>query len=90
VEASEKEGVAFSDFYCTAELLAAPLEEVGFITEEELRVPVPSRFQPLDWQTISLNGSFWVSPEVASDSYSFFRTSDLYVTRSDGDQDRPN
>jgi len=90
VQAAESEGVAFSDFYCTSTSFAAPLEEAGFVLEEELGVSIPSRFQPLDWQSTSLNGTFWASPEVAEDSRSFFQTSDFYVTRADCDQDRPN
>lgn len=89
-QAAESEGVAFSDFYCTSQAFAAPLEEAGFILEEKLGISIPSRFQPLDWQSITLNGAFWASPEVAEDSRSFFQTSDFYVTRADGDQDRPN
>ena len=89
-QAAKSEGVAFSDFYCTSPSFAAPLEEAGFVPEEELGLFTPSRFQPLDWQSNSLNGTFWASPEVAEDSRSFFQASDFYVTRADGDQDRPN
>ena len=75
-----KEDAAFADFYCTGLRFGEPLEEFGFSREPS---GLPCLFQPLDLNERPLNAAFH-STEVNFDS------PDLYVTRSDGDQDRPN
>jgi len=90
VEAGEAEGVAFADFFCISEAFAAPLEAVGFVREDKMSGSFPMLFQPLDFRQMWLNGAFWVGSEIARSNRNFFRTPHLYVTSSDGDQDRPN
>jgi hypothetical protein len=82
--------VAFADFYCTSEVFGVPLEAAGFARDDQMPVPLPRLFQPLDFRQTQLNGAFWVNPDLADDRSSFFRSGSLYVTSADGDQDRPN
>jgi len=81
---------AFADFFCTSKRFATPLEDCGFVREDEMLAPLPHLFQPLDFQRTFFNGAFWVNPKIASDRKKFFRDGNLYVTKSDSDQDRPN
>jgi hypothetical protein len=81
--------VSFADFYCTAGRFAAPLERVGF-EREEGDLQLPALFAPLEYEPAPLTGAFRVTPEVDANSVAYFNSSDLYFTRSDGDQDRPN
>lgn len=90
LDAGEAANVAFADFYCTSAAFAVPLEAAGFVREERMSAPLPTLFQPLDLHRMRLNGAFWVAPTIANNSRTFFRTQSLYVTKSDGDQDRPN
>ena len=90
LDAEEALNVAFADFYCTSEAFAEPLEAAGFMQEDRMPAPLPHLFQPLDFGRTQLNGAFWVNPTLADNSHTFFRTRSLYVTSSDGDQDRPN
>jgi hypothetical protein len=90
VEAAEATGVAFADFFCASPVFAAGLEAAGFVREESLPAALPSRFQPLDAARTRLNGVFWAQPAITGDQAAFFQTADLYVTRADGDQDRPS
>ena len=90
VEAGEAHGVAFIDFYCTASSVSSALEAAGFILEDKLSTPLPSRLQPLDLGRKGLAASFWLKPEIASDNDASFSDPALCVTRSDSDQDRPN
>lgn len=76
---------AFVDFYCTSAPFAAALQEAGFHRENP-EAPFPSLFQPLDARRASLTGAFAASGRDAS----LFTGDDVYFTRSDGDQDRPN
>jgi len=81
---------AFADFYCTGPRFARALEGVGFVREEEQPIHLPALFQPLDFRSSVLNCAFKVSPQVAADSRDYFQREDVYFTRSDSDQDRPN
>lgn len=83
-EAAES-AVAFADFYCTSPAFAAPLESAGFAREDPGGPVLPALFQPLDARRTALTGAFW-----ASDGTERFAGRDVYFTRSDGDQDRPN
>jgi hypothetical protein len=90
VRAADGTGAAFSDFYCTSPTFARALEEVGFVAEEELDLPLPGLFQPLDFGRAGLRGAFWIQSSIARSSTEFFQVPELYFTRADGDQDRPN
>lgn len=82
VEAAQREGVVFADFYCTSPRFAAPLERAGFAAVDGL----PGRFQPLDFSDRPIVSNFWAAPRLGVD----FASGDLYVTRADSDLDRPN
>jgi hypothetical protein len=90
VEAGEAAGVAFADFFCTSPVFTAGLEAAGFAREETLPAALPSRFQPLDAGHTRLNGVFWARPAITGGDAAFIQTPALYVTRADGDQDRPS
>jgi hypothetical protein len=89
-EAGREAEAAFADFFCTSPGSAAALEANGFVREENMPAPLPSRFQPLDFHRARLNGAFWIRPEVRQEGSGCLRSAGLYVTRADGDQDRPN
>ncbi|MDX6514199.1 MAG: hypothetical protein QOE36_3703, partial [Gaiellaceae bacterium] len=81
VDAAQATGAAFADFYCAgAGESAAPLEAAGFRREADLHAEVPSRLQPVE------AGRTEIPLAIAGVDAS----APLYVTRSDGDQDRPN
>ena len=90
LDEGEAAQVAFTDFFCTSAAVAPYLEGAGFVREEAMQAPLPSRFQPLDFNHTRLNGVFWIRPDIAGDSQAFFDTPAFYVTRADGDQDRPS
>ena len=79
------ERTAFIDFYCTSGRFAATLERFGFAPEDPA-APLPSLFQPLDPRRARLTGAFGAAGRDAD----LFAGEDVYFTRSDGDQDRPN
>jgi len=81
-------GAAFADFYCTSAASAAPLEAVGFVREDRLPRPLPALFQPLDFRAHPINAAFWMRGRT--DAADLFSDPGLYVTRIEGDQDRPN
>jgi hypothetical protein len=79
------ERTAFADFYCTSEPFAAALTEGGgFVPEAALGISLPALFQPLDARRTALTAALWAGEEGA------FAGDDVYFTRSDCDQDRPN
>ena len=81
VGAAGNAGAAFADFFCAdAAGSTGALEAAGFRREADLDVEVPSRLQPLEPGRTELPLAIaGVDPSAP-----------LYVTRSDGDQDRPN
>ncbi len=81
----DPEQTAFVDFYCTSERFADALVQAGFARENP-DAPLPSLFAPLDARRASLTGAF----AAAGDDAALFAGDDVYFTRSDGDQDRPN
>ncbi|MGH9970447.1 MAG: GNAT family N-acetyltransferase [Pyrinomonadaceae bacterium] len=90
VEAGQEAGVAFVDFYCTSPVFVEPLRSVGFVQEDDFVEPLPNLFQPLEYERQRLNGALWAKPAAASDCVDVFMADDLYLTRADCDQDRPN
>jgi hypothetical protein len=85
---ARQHGAAFADFYCTRAASAAPLEALGFVREARLPRPLPVLFQPLDFRPHAINAAFWMRGRT--DAAEVFSHPDLYVTRIEGDQDRPN
>jgi len=75
------EGAAFADFSCTSARPGPALETAGFVLEQSLGVELPSRFQPLE-----AAGPMPCALKLPDGAVG----SDVYCTRSDADQDRPN
>jgi hypothetical protein len=73
-------GAAFADFYCTSVGAGAGLERAGFVPERFFGRTIPSRLQPYDPSRTSLSVALRLG-DVDID--------EVYVTRSDCDQDRP-
>jgi len=83
-------GVAFADFYCTKPVEG--LAEAGFHIEQ-LRTtlfPIPVRFQPLEAGGRPLNAALRLPSTLRGTLLEQLSQDALYVTKSDGDQDRPN
>lgn len=80
---------AFADFYCTSPRFAAPFERAGFVREPVAGLTLPALFQPLDARRTALTAAFWAADDVAGGT-EVFAGGDVYFTRSDCDQDRPN
>lgn len=81
-----RSGAAFADFYCTTERYAPALTRAGFRRENELERLFPSRLQPLEEAPRPIS----VAVSAATDGGTLLDSGDVYLTRSDGDQDRPN
>jgi GNAT superfamily N-acetyltransferase len=75
---------ALADFFCASPVFGSPLERLGFVRAEQLSEPPPDRFQPLA-PAQGMNGAFWRREGGGA----AFAGAPLYVTRADGDQDRP-
>ena len=90
LDAGQAAHVTFTDFFCTSTASAPYLEAAGFLREDAMPAPLPSRFQPLDFTHTHLNGVFWMSPAVAGNGDACSTSPAFYVTRADGDQDRPS
>jgi hypothetical protein len=91
IEAAVDQQVSFADFYCTAPWAARGLERVGFAPApgpDELPL-IPSRFQPLEADYFPMSVSLQFEPGLFSENEPLMRAGHLYVTKADGDQDRP-
>ena len=80
-------GAAFADFYCTRSGSAVPLEAMGFVRESGLPRALPALFHPLDFRVHPINAAFWTHGR--RDARERYSHPDLYMTRIEGDQDRP-
>lgn len=91
VSAAQENNVLFADFYCTDSRAVHALEALGFklFKWHEGQPYFPCRFQPLEGTPFKLNGAFWLSPEIGN-TKTLANAEGFYVTKSDGDQDRPN
>lgn len=83
---TSKEGAAFADFYCTSKICSEMLENMNFYEEDVEGTPLPSLFQPLDVSRTALNFALKVPAEFKD----ALEGDNLYFTKSDCDQDRPN
>jgi GNAT superfamily N-acetyltransferase len=92
IAAGREHGVTFADFYVTHPQAAAPLEAEGFRRYSgNPDVPVlPSRLQPLEGGEFKMQGAFLLSARLRARIGSLLSSGDFYVTKSDGDMDRPN
>jgi hypothetical protein len=85
-------GVAFVDLHCTATGMSESLERLGYYRDDEQAESdrLPRFVQPLDFRTKPMNFTLWASPEIRPNLSEWVASSELYFTRADGDQDRPN
>lgn len=79
-------GVAYAEFHGTGRIAGESLASCGFIQAGESRLP--ALFQPLSFSRTHLRLALKAPRSEAIQSA--FSGDDLYVTRADGDQDRPN
>ncbi len=77
-------GCVFADFYCTSELLASTLAKAGM--NLATNDPIANRMSPVELRHYRQNLEVWASPGMSFPS----EPGNYYVTKSDGDQDRPN
>jgi hypothetical protein len=90
IAAGARAGAAFAEFYCTAGALAEPLEACGFTCESEPTETLPALFEPLNFEIPPrLTGAFRAGAGLGGNR-ALFESDALYVTRSDGDGDRPH
>jgi hypothetical protein len=92
VQAAQSNDTIFADFYCTSERAARGLELIGFRRHRPATGPgFPRRFQPMEGGP-EINGAFWLSASLRRKLHpnKLLTSTDFYITRSDGDQDRPN
>jgi hypothetical protein len=92
VQAARDHQVVFADFYNTSTRLSGALGSMGL----RLCVPdkegpgFPSRFQPLEPGHFRIVGGFWLTERLRAKIGTPLDLEEFYITRSDGDQDRPN
>jgi hypothetical protein len=91
-EAAGEQRVAFADFYCSSPRAARGLEGLGFklALVERAEPAFPSRLQPLEGGHSRMTGLVWVPPWQRGNLARVIDAGRLYLTKSDGDQDRPN
>ena len=92
VERASAAGAAFVEFCCTAVAELGVLERQGFYRDdlEAEADRLPHFFQLLDFRPKPLNLTLWTGPGVHPDVHALVAAAELYFTRADGDQDRPN
>jgi hypothetical protein len=92
LQAARQLGVAYADFYCSSAVAARGLEDVGFKLENttEDQPAFPTRLQPLEKGRFAMTGLLRLPPGMRGQLNNLVRAGRLYVTKSDGDQDRPN
>jgi len=84
--------VAYVDFYCSSASAARGLEEAGFKLESTTddQPAFPTRLQPLEKGHFSMTALMRLPSAMRGQLNTLVRTGRLYLTKSDGDQDRPN
>ncbi len=92
VEAAREQHVAFADFFCTCPEAGAGLEAVGFRrhAEDDSALPLPRHLQPPQLAGSPLCATELLTKELRQYLGNLGDRSDLYITKSDSDQDRPN
>lgn len=92
LQAARELGVAYVDFYCSSATVARGLEEVGFrlesMTDDE--PAFPTRLQPLETGRFCMTALMRLPSAMRGQLNALVRSGHLYLTKSDGDQDRPN
>jgi hypothetical protein len=90
LDRAERERAAFAELWCTSTRVAAPLEAAGFTREDAVEEPLPALFSPLDFRRPRLSAAVRAPIDLVADSTALLGDADVYLTRADCDQDRPN
>ncbi len=92
LQAAQELGVSYVDFYCSSATAVRGLEEVGFKQESlsDDQPAFPTRLQPLEKGHFCMTALLRLPPALRGQLDDLVRTGRLYLTKSDGDQDRPN
>ena len=92
IEAARDSGAAIADFYCSSARTAQAFERAGFKREiaDSPGVALPSRFQPLEAEHLPITVLARLPPPWGGTLRELVEDGRLYITKSDGDQDRPN
>ncbi|TMC55059.1 MAG: hypothetical protein E6J20_01045 [Chloroflexi bacterium] len=90
VQAGRDARVAFADFYCSSARSAQALERLGFRSASPPSdVAFPCRLQPLEGGHFTMPALLQLPSQWQGRFADLIASSRLYVTKSDGDQDRP-
>jgi hypothetical protein len=92
VQAAREQHVTFADFYCTRPDAGAGLEAVGFHRQihDAKALSFPRRLQPLQSCDSPLFGVEWLAKDLRQHLGNLAARTDVHITKSDSDQDRPN
>lgn len=92
LQAGRELGAAYADFYCTSAPAAHALEEVGFrrVSGAADQPSFPTRLQPLEQGYCDITALIRLPSPLRGQLNTLMRTGRVYLTKSDGDQDRPN
>jgi len=80
----KRRACVFADFYCSSAHLTGPIRAAGMV--QEVNAQLASRLNPVATSTREQNLEVWVKSNLPPPP----ELCDYYVTKSDGDQDRPN
>ena len=91
LDAARDAGAALADFYCASARVARPLAQVGFqpAPTDSGHGLLPSRFQPLESQYFPMTTLVRLPGAWRGRLQQLLDDGRLYITKSDGDQDRP-
>jgi hypothetical protein len=92
LQAGRQHRVSYADFYCSSARCARGLESVGFVleTRDGDSPTLPTRLCPLETGSFAMTVALRPPPALRGRLEHLLRTGRLYLTKSDGDQDRPN
>lgn len=83
-------GAVMIDYYQIGDVGSAALTAAGFVREDRMPGALPSLFQPFATEPRPLRAALWAASPVTGDAAAYFGRPQLYLTRADCDQDRPN
>jgi Acetyltransferase (GNAT) domain len=90
IATGSRAGAAFVEFYCVGAATVEPLEACGFTLEPEPTGALPAMFEPLNFEIPpTLTCALHLGEDLGEESAALASDA-LYLTRADGDQDRPN
>lgn len=92
LQAARALGAAYGDFYCSSASAAQGLEKAGFQLETmgEDQPAFPTRLQPLEKGHFRMTALLRLPSAWRGQLETLVRAGRVYLTKSDGDQDRPN